>query len=160
MYVKDAIDKVAWAGPVIDLGGGKESKYYQAYFTGHKYVRLNMEADPDGSTDIVADIHNMTQIISNSYGVVLLLDTLEHLYRPLLAFQEVTRILRPGGLFVCTTVASWPEHKHPKDYWRFLPDGLTILCISVGLQVLGLTKRPYGNRGAETCCVVARKKQQ
>ena len=158
MFVKDGLEKIAWTGPVIDLGGGKESKYVQPYFAGHKYVKLNMEAEPDGSTDIVADICRMPEVGSNLYGVVLLLDTLEHIHRPFLAFKEAARILRPGGLFICTTVASWPEHKHPHDYWRFLPDGLMMLCATVGLQALGITHQPYGKSGAQTCCVIATKK--
>lgn len=160
MFVRDSLDKIAWAGPVIDLGGGNESKYVQPYFAGHKYIKLNIEADPNGSTDIVGDICKMPQVESNFYGVVLLLDTLEHIAWPLLAFREAARILRPGGLFICTTVASWPEHKHPKDYWRFLPDSLVLLSVTVGLQVIGLTKKPYGPRGAETCCVVAAKEKK
>lgn len=158
MHVKDSLDRRKWTGPIIDLGGGKESKYYKQFFVGYKYVKLDIEPDPDGSTDIVADILNMPQVESNFYGVVLLLETLEHLPHPFLAFKEAARILQPGGLFICTTVASWPEHKHPKDYWRFLPDGLICLCVTVGLQPWGITRQPYGKCGSQTCCVAATKK--
>lgn len=160
MWVKDCIDRIAWSGPVIDLGSGRESKYYKPYFVGHEYVKLDLEADPNDPSSTVGDILNMPQVKSNFYGVVLLLEVLEHVPLPFKAFREISRILRPGGLFICTTVASWPEHKHPKDYWRFLPDGLAYLAVSSGLKVLGISKKPYGRTGSITCCMISTKSKQ
>ena len=155
LYVKDCLDAKPWTGPVIDLGAGLESKYYEGFFVGHKYVRLDNKAQTSARTDIIANILDMPQVESNFYGVVLLLDTLEHLPDPFRAFEEAARILRPGGLFICTTVAAWPEHKHPFDYYRFLPDGLKFLCARVGLQPYITGFKVYGASGCQTVCVGA-----
>jgi len=154
-FVKSCMDRKSWPGPVIDLGAGNESKLYQEYFAGYEYHTLDRTQEPDGSIDILADILNMPMVESNFYGIVLLCEVLEHLCNPFLAFKEAARILRPGGLFICTTVASWPLHKHPFDFFRFMPDGLTHLCIVSGLTViLGLYDVHSTDKG-QACCVAA-----
>ena len=157
-FVKDILDKKPWTGPVIDLGAGEQSKYYKPYFAGHKYTQLDLEAQPDGSTDIIADMLNMPQILSNSYGVVLMLEILEHICRPFLAFKEAARILRPGGLLICTTVSVWPIHRHPVDYWRFLPDGLEYLMRVSNVEPLAvMIESPSATRQSH-CCIAGTKK--
>jgi len=154
-FVKTALTKKEWSGPIIDLGAGNESRFYKQLFEGHEYVTLDRTQEPDSSIDILADILNMPLVQSNSFGVVLLCEVLEHLPNPFDAFKEAARILRPGGLFICTTVASWPLHKHPFDFFRFMPDGLTHLCIVSGLTViLGLYDVHSTDKG-QACCVAA-----
>jgi len=77
----------------------------------------------------------MPQVKSDFYGVVLMLELLEHVPDPPQAFKEAARILKPGGIFICTTPSCWPVHRHPKDYWRFLPDGLDYLCQISNLKI-------------------------
>ncbi len=127
-FVRESASKRAWTGPVIDLGAGGYAPHYRDIFNGHEYIQLDMKPEPKGITSIVADICNMPAVKSETYGVVLLTETLEHIYSPERAFREAARILKVGGIFICTTVACWPIHRHPKDYWRFLPDGLDHLC--------------------------------
>lgn len=154
-FVKNSINMKLWKGPVIDLGSGGYSNYYKPHFGTEKYVRLDLEAQPNNGTDIIADILDMPQIPSDNYGVVLLCETLEHVNNPFKAFKEAARILRPGGLFICTTVACWTEHKHPKDYWRFLPDGLRYLCETVGLNIYNLEMFPNDAQSPAHCSVAA-----
>lgn len=127
-FVRDSISKKIWRGPIIDLGAGIQAKEYSQFFIKQEYVLLDNNIGVCPNVNIVADILNMPEVQSNHYGVVLLCEVLEHLANPFLAFKEATRILRVGGLFICTTVACWEIHRHPKDYWRFLPDGLDHLC--------------------------------
>ena len=134
-FVEESIKKKNWSGPVIDLGTGIAAGYYRDLFAGHKYVTLDLRQDLKHHVDIIADIVDMPKVSSNSYGVVLLLETLEHVKNPFTAFSESARILKPGGLFICTTVASWPQHNHPVDYWRFLMPGLELLCIQSNLKI-------------------------
>ena len=155
IFVKDAMDKKTWTGPVIDLGAGEQSKYYRPYFSGHEYIQLDLEAQPDGSTNIIADMLNMPQVQSSFYGVVLMLEILEHVAIPFLAFKEAARILRPGGLLICTTISAWPIHRHPVDYWRFTPDGLAYLC-----RLAKLTPFLWSNQSSDGavlvhCCIAA-----
>ena len=157
-FVAACMGKRIWPGPVIELGAGGASKKYKEYFKGYEFITLDLKAEPDGSTNIVADILNMPQVKSNSYGVVLLCEVLEHLRDPFKAFKEIARILRPGGLFICTTVAAWPLHKHPFDFYRFMPDGLNYLCNVSGLEVIHGVLEPITETCGQACCVAAIKK--
>jgi len=134
-FVGEAIQKAKWTGPVIDLGAGSCSDWYQGFFKDVEYVKLDSHQNTINHIDIIADILNMPHVPSDSYGVALLLETLEHLKNPFTAFAEIKRILRPGGMLICTTVACWGLHDHPHDYYRFLPDGLRVLCESVKLKI-------------------------
>ena len=157
-FVQESLGKKTWTGPIIDVGAGNESKYYKQLFEGQEYVTLDRTQEPDSSIDILADILNMPQVKSNFYGVVLLCEVLEHLLNPFDAFKEAARILRPSGLFICTTVAAWPLHKHPFDFYRFMPDGLTHLCIVEELEIFfGYLEPPNPEKG-QACCVAAVKK--
>ncbi len=154
-FVKDSIEKKPWKGPIIDLGAGDYASWYKPFFPGQEYIQLDSKASPNGQTNIIADALNMPEIKSDFYGVVLMCELLEHVNNPFVAFKEAARILKPGGLFICTTLTCWWLHRHPKDYWRFMPDGMDYLC-----EVTGLKKyhEHYVNRTAlrpSHCCVAA-----
>jgi len=134
-FLMSSLAKVKWDAPIIDLGAGNEAYRYRRCFPGKEYITLDREQNDAGDIDIVADMLNMPQVKSDSYGVVLLLETLEHVADPFRAFAGAARILKVGGVFICTTVACWPEHDHPVDYWRFLPAGLELLCHHCNLRI-------------------------
>jgi SAM-dependent methyltransferase len=62
---------------------------------------------------------------------------------PFLAMNETFRVLKPGGCVVHTTCLLVQIHGYPSDFWRFTPDGLSLLCQGHG-QVLFC--KGWGNR--------------
>jgi len=50
--------------------------------------------------DIIPSSYEDTHLESQSYDVVTMWDVLEHLHEPVAAVQDVSRILKPGGIFV------------------------------------------------------------
>ncbi len=58
-----------------------------------------------------------------SFDVVLCLEVLEHLYRPLSLVVECWRVLRPGGELVITTPNAW-------SWWNFLRHWMTGSLVS------------------------------
>lgn len=59
--------------------------------------------------------------------MILSVDVFEHLTRPWLAAEEITRLLAPGGLAYTSTLFSWRYHPCPVDFWRYTPDALAFL---------------------------------
>jgi len=54
---------------------------------------------------------------------------LEHVEgNPQQAIDETHRVLKPGGIAVHTTCFLNKIHRCPKDFWRFTPDALVLLC--------------------------------
>ena len=53
---------------------------------------------------------------------------LEHLENPTKAINESYRVLKKGGIAIHTTCFINYFHPSPKDYWRFSPDALRLLC--------------------------------
>jgi SAM-dependent methyltransferase len=97
--------------------------------------------------DIICDIADMKPISNESIGLVLNLESLEHLPYPQRAIDEIHRILRPNGLLILTTVMHFKIHRAPKDYWRFTPDGLELLLKRFKIldcTLEGNSKRPKG----------------
>lgn len=66
-------------------------------------------------------------LISESIGTVLILDTLEHVEFPRKAIEEAHRILKPDGILVISSVMNFPIHDYPYDYWRFTPEAFKSL---------------------------------
>jgi SAM-dependent methyltransferase len=64
-----------------------------------------------------------------SFDVVVLDQTFEHLKHPWKAVEQIDRVLKKGGVCVCTSVFIYPLHHGGEygDYYRFSPDGFRAL---------------------------------
>jgi SAM-dependent methyltransferase len=76
-----------------------------------------------GGIDVVTDLHDLG-LHSGAIGLILLLDTIEHVNDPVRTVRELARCLHPGGITLITTVFFFPIHEHPQDFWRFTAQGL------------------------------------
>ena len=146
-YVKWAIERFPFEDPILDTCAGWEPNFYQPLFPGKKYIKQDMQDFDPPCIDLICDVANMSPISDESIGLVLNLESLEHLPYPQKAIDEIHRVLRPGGLLVLTTVMHFKIHRTPKDYWRFTPDGMELLLSR--FKVLDCTlegdlKRPKG----------------
>lgn len=65
---------------------------------------------------------------SDTFDWVISDQAIEHVPYPWKAVEETRRALKRGGIAIHTTCAFNPLHEHPRDYWRFMPDGLRVLC--------------------------------
>jgi len=76
--------------------------------------------------DRLLDLHAI-DLADGTAGSILCLDTLEHVEFPRRAMAEMLRVLGPGGVAVVSSTMYFPIHEHPRDYWRFTPDGFASL---------------------------------
>jgi ubiquinone/menaquinone biosynthesis C-methylase UbiE len=126
-YVKRIISKFEFEEPILDCGAGWEPNLYEPLFPNRKYIKQDLQDYDPPCIDVICDICDMSPIQDNSIGLVLLLESLEHIEHPQKALDEVFRVLKPNGLLILTTVMALAIHRYPKDYWRFCPDGMELL---------------------------------
>jgi SAM-dependent methyltransferase len=72
-----------------------------------------------------------------SAGTVLCIETFEHVFEVRRAFDEVFRLLKPGGIFVITSPLNFRIHGYPDDYWRMTPNCLRRLLAPYRAKVSG-----------------------
>ena len=107
---------------IAGLGGGEEIRTYFGDAT--EYIGSDMEGGPN--VDIVVNGHDLVKEFGeNSFDMVLCLDTLEHDDAFWLTAEQMRRVVKPGGwMIICTPGPHCPEHNHPGDYWRFMPQSM------------------------------------
>ena len=145
------LDALQLAGDVLEVGGHKLAKCAISDFPAprFRYHDLNL-APSDIPNTILGDITGcQDEIEDNRFDIVFSSDVFEHIARPWLAAQEITRILKPGGVAIIVTLFSWRNHPCPIDYWRYSAECLEFLfgdltCLEMGYD---LSQRRDDKRG-------------
>lgn len=122
------IEQYQVKGKVLEIGGLSEDHSAKTIFNkpDFEYYNLDLELSRMENT-FVGDITSCPQIEDESFDVVFAADVFEHVNRPWLAAEEITRILKKGGFAFIFTLWSWRYHPLPIDYWRFSPECLKFL---------------------------------
>ena len=113
-------------GPVYEFGsyqveGQVDYADLRSMFPGKPYVGCDMRPGP--GVDRVEDVSRIS-LNDGAAGTVLCIETFEHVFEVRRAFDEVFRVLKPGGLFVITSPLNFRIHGYPDDYWRMTPSCL------------------------------------
>lgn len=99
---------ISHSASLADLVGFEPTELVEADYPEHDMLALDF---PDSTFDCV---------LSNQ--------VLEHIEgNPQQAIDECYRVLRAGGIAIHTTCFMNPVHGHPKDFWRFTSDALSLL---------------------------------
>lgn len=98
------------------------------------WVLSDWEAGTD--VDVVADAHDLTPFRDAQFDALVACSLLEHVKRPWLVLQAMSRVLAPDGILLLTTHQTFPLHGYPDDYFRFSTQALTVLAEDAGLQVV------------------------
>jgi SAM-dependent methyltransferase len=112
--------------PIFEFGSyqvaGQEGfANLREFFPEQKYVGCDMRPGP--GVDRVEDV-TAIRLPDAAAGTVLCIETFEHVFEVRRAFDEVFRLLRPGGIFVITSPLNFRIHAYPDDYWRMTPSCL------------------------------------
>jgi SAM-dependent methyltransferase len=126
-------------GPVYEFGafqveGQEHIADLRGLFPGKTYVGCDMR--PGKGVDRVEDVTALT-LADHGAGTVLCVETFEHVFEVRRAFDEVFRVLRPGGVFLLTSPLNFRIHGYPDDYWRFTPSCLRRMLEPYGGRVVG-----------------------
>lgn len=146
---------------ILDVGCGGGGLLAELQENGHDVVGL--ESDPaarkiaaergvtvyDGLGESYPD-----HIEDDSFDVVLMIHVLEHTVDPIAALENVSRVLKPGGIFVVETPnhealsfqqsgATWRWLDVPRHLNFFTPTSLNNMCKLVGLSPNDIEYRGY-----------------
>jgi SAM-dependent methyltransferase len=129
----------ALPGPILEIGsyiveGQEDIGDVRGFFPGREYIGLDKRPGP--GVDLVADVEHLPQA-DGSIGTVLALGTFEHVQRFWLGFEQIHRVLRPGGAFLIVSPFYFHLHPYPSDYWRFSPEALELLLERYPSKILG-----------------------
>jgi SAM-dependent methyltransferase len=141
---------------VIDIGGTlglvesksnrckKETKWLQPYLSRVQYKVLDKVSDYN--PDIVGDIHALP-VADNSVDAIVCSSVIEHVENPILAVEEVYRVLRPGGYAFFYAPFLFYYHPMPgyyKDFYRFTYDGWEHLTRQFASREISPVHGPMG----------------
>jgi len=122
---------------ILDVGSQDINGSYKPLFDNRNWEYQGLDICQGENVDIVVkDIYNWKEVRSNSYDVVISGQALEHIEFFWLTMCEIARVLKNEGLCCIIAPSSGPEHRYPKDCWRFFPDGLEALAGYAMLEVI------------------------
>lgn len=121
---------------ILDIGSVDVNGTYKRFFLSPqcKYLGVDLMAGPN--VDVVLDNSYRLPFSSFSQDVIVCGQVFEHAQFFWLTWLEMVRVLRPGGFIFLIAPSRGPEHRYPKDCWRFYPDGFEALALYGGLNLL------------------------
>lgn len=91
----------------------------------------NLDIGPGEGVDIVGSVLDLP-FDSDSVGLVVCQEVLEHVSHPFLAMKEIHRVIKPGGVAFVQLPFILGDHPCPDDYWRFTRQGIVELAQQAG----------------------------
>jgi len=133
-------------GVLLDVGCGL--KPYEPLFRPFISRYVGLEYSPDagyrGNTADVCGDAAMIPFASKSVDTVLCTEVLEHVPDPDTVVREIARVLKPGGVAICTAPFFYPVHG-TYDFFRYSPGTIATLMRRYGLTVE--IERPLSGTG-------------
>ncbi len=119
------------SGHTLDLGCGN-APYRHLLVNVSRHIGYDI--DRLGRADVVGTAVALP-FAARSFDSVLCTQVIEHVAEPWRMFDEIARVLRPGGRVLLSAPQAWRLHEQPHDYYRFTCYGLTYLAERASLRV-------------------------
>ncbi len=113
-YITDIIENKE-NGLILDCGSGRRDLYYDNV--------VNFDIVDYDTTDVIG-VGEDLPFVDGSFDVVLSLSVLEHVKDPFKCAGEIARVLKPGGLLICSVPFLQPYHGYPHHYYNMTGQGL------------------------------------
>jgi SAM-dependent methyltransferase len=120
---------------VLDAGAGECRQ--AEWFAHTRYVTMDRGVGDErwdySRIQVLGDLRALP-FRGDSFDAVVNIQVLEHLQEPAQGVREMSRVLKPGGQLILTTVQHWEIHQEPNDFFRFTRYGLRYLFEQAGLE--------------------------
>lgn len=107
-------------GPILEIGSkdyGSTSSF-RDFYKDIPYVGLDMEEGK--GVDIIQDLtKGIGPLEENGFGLIVCCSVLEHVDKPWIMAENITRLVRKGGKLFMSVPWVWRYHAYPDDYFRF-----------------------------------------
>ena len=146
LFVKVCSEHITTDGPVYEFGslqvpGQEQIANLRPFFAGKEYVGCDMR--PGNGVDRIENLETGLSIQDGQAGLVLCLETLEHVFDVFTAIRELKRVLRDqNGALIMSSVMDHKVHGYPHDYWRFTPSCFVRLLSDLDVSLVGSLGNP------------------
>jgi SAM-dependent methyltransferase len=127
-------------GRLLDLGCGEVPLYaaYRDLVGDVVCVDWSRSVHDVSHLDQEADLTRPLPFSSASFDTIILSDVLEHIPVPDLLWQEMARLLAPGGRLIMNVPFYYSIHEEPHDYYRYTEYALRRFVAGSGLDLVAL----------------------
>jgi SAM-dependent methyltransferase len=125
-------------GKLVDLGCGKVPLYesYKKFASACTCADWESSIHQNPFLDITCDLNAPLPFGSEEFDTVILSDVLEHIAKPEALWNEMFRILKPGGKIILNVPFFYKLHETPHDYFRYTKYALQNFALSAGLKLI------------------------
>lgn len=114
-------------GKVLSIGSANDDdgqcNHYKNYFS-EAFSYTTSEVSLTSNADLILDVRSMPEINDEFYDCIFCSGVLEHVDDLPSALQEITRILKAGGVLLLGVPFRQEIHMAPNDFWRFTEHGI------------------------------------
>jgi SAM-dependent methyltransferase len=99
---------------------------FRDVFAGNEYIGADLS--PGKGVDQVIDFTaGIGELMEGYFALAICCSVLEHVRRPWVMAENLTRVVRPGGTLYIAVPWVWRYHAYPDDYFRFSWRGIAEL---------------------------------
>lgn len=139
-YIDILLKEVGTDAMILDLGcgNGGNKKYLESLgFNNIISVDYDIQLKQDGITfssaaEYLVDVHRLP-FFEETFDLILTTATIEHFHNPFIAFEQMSKVLKPQGMLIAS-VSFW-EAWHGDSCFHLTPGGIESVCKSSGLKL-------------------------
>ena len=108
------------SGPILEIGSkdyGSTSSF-RDHYVGNEYIGIDME-EGKGVDAVVDMVEGIGPLKENHFALGVCCSVLEHVAKPWLMAENITRVMAKDGLLYMSVPWVWRYHAYPDDYFRF-----------------------------------------
>lgn len=140
-YIEMMLPALEGVRSVLDVGSLDVNGSPRSLFAsrGIDYTGCDIEAGPgvDVVVNIAAGLPEIRAALGElHFDLVVSLNTLEHIFEPVKALDNMTALVRESGYLLVVAPVVWEPHQWPHDFYRFIPDFFTTYARTRELDIV------------------------